>query len=92
MKEKRDTVPGGKLLHSLQFPDDLLRGNALITLHGQEHLRVENFKGIVSYSEEEVRLAAVHGCVCIAGCHLRIVSYTKEEIEIAGHIRAVSFS
>ena len=41
---------------ALQLPDDLQRGLILLSMHGQEHLWIENFRGLSSYSSEEVRI------------------------------------
>lgn len=91
MEEQKGARPAGRLLHSLQFPEDLARGNVFVSMHGQERVWIENFRGISCYSSEEIRLTARGRCVCITGRNLEIVSYTKEEIEIAGHICALSF-
>ena len=37
---------------ALQLPDDLQRGLILLSMHGQEHLWIENFRGLSSYSSE----------------------------------------
>lgn len=94
MKEKRETStsPAARLLHSLQLPDDFVKGNTLVTMHGQERVWIENFKGISSYSTEEIRLLTRDKNICVTGKRLEIVSYTKDEIEIAGYIHGVSFS
>ena len=31
---------------ALQLPDDLQRGLILLSMHGQEHLWIENFRGL----------------------------------------------
>lgn len=73
-------------VEAAQIPEDVLKGNVLVTMEGQERVLIENFKGISAYTEEEIRLLTNRRKLCIAGKKLRIVSYTKEEIEITGHI------
>ena len=68
---------------ALQLPDDLQRGLILLSMHGQEHLWIENFRGLSSYSSEEVRILIRGGWVKICGSHMEILTYTKEEIEAA---------
>ena len=65
---------------ALQLPDDLQRGRILLSMHGQEHLWIENFRGLSSYSAEEVRILIRGGWVKICGSHMEILTYTKEEI------------
>lgn len=79
------------MLEALQLPDDLTRGDILLSMHGQEHLWIENFRGLSAYSDEEVRILVRDGWVKICGNRLEIVTYTKEEIEIAGCICSVCF-
>ncbi len=93
MKEKREnsSSPAARLLHSLQLPDDFVKGNTLVTMHGQERVWIENFKGISSYSPEEICLLTRNKNILVTGKRLEIVSYTRDEIEIGGSIHSVSF-
>ena len=89
--EKREKPQGGRMPEALQLPDDLQRGRILLSMHGQEHLWIENFLGLSSYSSEEVRVLIRGGWVKICGSRLEILTYTKEEIEITGCICSVCF-
>ncbi len=73
-------------VEAAQIPEDFLKGNILVTMEGQERIIIENFKGISSYTEREIRLVANRRKICVAGEKLRINNFTKEEIEISGHI------
>lgn len=90
MKEKYALLADG-LTKALQLPDDFVRGNILVSMHGQEHLWIENFKGISSYTEEEIKLVTKRKNICISGKRLKIVSYTRDEIEIAGYIQKLEY-
>ena len=48
MIEKREKPQGGRVPEALQLPDDLQRGLILLSMHGQEHLWIENFRGLSS--------------------------------------------
>ena len=74
-----------------QIPEDFLKGNVLVTMEGQECVVIENFKGISSYTEQEIKLVTNRRKVCVCGKRLRIVNYTKEEIEIFGKIDKVEY-
>ena len=86
---KKQIPDSGKTLRALQLPDDLAKGTAFVSLHGQNYVRVENFRGISRYSCEEIRLLTRKGCLCILGSHLEIESYTSDEIEISGRIKSL---
>lgn len=88
---KKQIPDSGKTLRALQLPDDLAKGTAFVSLHGQNYVRVENFRGISRYSCEEIRLLTRKGCLCILGSHLEIESYTSDEIEISGRIKSLFF-
>lgn len=79
------------LLHSMQLPEDYAKGTALLTLHGQEQVIVENFKGISCYTSEEVKLLTRKKRICISGKHLKIDTYAKDEIEISGVIEKIEY-
>lgn len=91
MKERKEGAVIRKLVGALQLPDDLAKGKILVSMHGQERVWIENFKGISSYSPQEIRLLARGTCICIQGEHLEITTYTKEEIAIEGRILSLSF-
>lgn len=92
MKEKHEHAQKIRMAETLQLPDDLSRGEILLSMHGKGHLWVENFRGLSFYSEEEVRLLIRDGWVRICGSHLEIRTYTKEEIELTGCICSVCFT
>lgn len=84
--QQRDGFRLAGLARSLQIPEDFAKGNILVTMQGQERIIIENFKGISSYTEEEIRLITKRKKICITGRKLTVESYTKEEIEITGFI------
>lgn len=92
MKEKPDRTVFEQLLGLLQIPEDVVKGNVLITMHGQEQLLIENFKGISSYTEDEIRLITRKQKLCVSGKKLKIDHYTKEEIIISGRILRLEYS
>ena len=73
-------------VEATQIPEDFLKGNLLVSMEGQERVVIENFKGISSYTEQEIRLVANRRKICVAGEKLRIDNFTKEEIVISGRI------
>lgn len=81
----------GSLASTLQIPRDVVRGNVLVSMEGQERVLIENFKGISSCTDEEIRLVAKQKKICVSGKHLKIDSYTKEEIEISGRIERLEY-
>ncbi len=91
MKKDFRRLTGAGLIRAMQLPEDFSKRNVLVSMQGRVHLTVENFKGISSYTENEIRLIT-KGCgVCVTGRHLKIDSYAKDEIEISGIIDKVEY-
>ena len=79
------------LMRAMQIPEDFVKGSILVSMQGQERLVIENFKGISSYTTEEIHLLTKKNSVCISGKCLLIETYTKDEIEISGRIERLEY-
>lgn len=91
MKERQGKFSVASIARLAQIPEDFTKGSVLVSLEGQERLVIENFKGISSYTLQEIRLLTRKKKICISGSNLRIESYTREEIEISGSIQKLEF-
>ncbi len=91
MRERQGKLSVASVARLARIPEDFTKGNVLVSLEGQERLVIENFKGISSYTLQEIRLLTRKKKICISGSNLRIESYTREEIEISGSIRKLEF-
>ncbi len=81
-----------KIASSLAIPGDILCDVPHFTLSDNKELQIENYKGILSYSESEVALGAKDYKIIITGEKLKITVITDEYIEINGKISALSFT
>ena len=90
-KWKSEKFHLSELTKAMEIPEDFVRGNPLVSIEGQKRVVIENFKGISSYTEEEVRLITKGKKICISGKRLKIEDYTKEEITITGLIEKIEF-
>lgn len=94
-KERREKTESrfgfSALAGALQIPEDFAKGNVLVSMQGQERIIIENFKGISSYTTEEIRLLTRKKKICVTGRRLTIKNYSREEIEIAGFIEKVEY-
>jgi sporulation protein YqfC len=79
------------LVRAMELPEDLEKGNVLVSIQGQERIVVENFKGISSYTDGEIRLLTRKKKLCITGRNLVIENYTKEEVTITGYLERVEY-
>lgn len=80
-----------KVASAMEIPADLAEKAALVELTGQHALRVENYLGIIEYSQERLLLQCKNGRLEISGRHLTIESYAKEELNLRGNIEQVHY-
>ncbi len=79
------------MVEALELPKDLVYGAVLINVTGRRELLVENYRGILEYSTECIRLQAKDCRVCITGKNLNIEYYTNEEMKICGMIKSIQY-
>lgn len=75
----------------LSIPQDIIAGQAMISMTGNHCVRVSNYRTMEEYSEEKIKLSLGKISLMITGTHLLIEYFRKEEIKIVGNITNVSF-
>lgn len=80
-----------KLLESLQLPRDVCLGALRVTLTGSAEAWVENYRGLLEYSEQSILLQGKNCQVCFEGTGLTIDYYTNEDMKISGCIQNVRY-
>ena len=91
MKKTRSGDWKRQIVHRLELPKDLMFGAALVHITGQSEMEVENYKGILEYGAERIRLSIKGGQMEIAGRSLKIDYYTNEDMKISGQIQQISY-
>ena len=76
---------------SFDMPGELMTGVPKITLTGNRSILVENHSGIRGFSSEEVGIGCCYGEIEIIGKDLRLCLLKRDEIEVEGEIRSVSY-
>ncbi len=76
----------------LSIPQDIIAGQAMISLTGNHNLRVCNYRAIEEYSTEQIKLSLGKKNLVVTGSNLLIEYFRKDEIKIVGNISNVSFS
>ena len=80
-----------KFVEALQRPKDVCLGALRVTMLGNGEAWIENYRGILEYTEVRILLQGKHCQVCFEGGRLSIDYYTNEDMKISGHIRCVSY-
>ena len=89
-KQRRNKVKAN-IVEAFELPKDIFYGSVIITVTGREQALVENYKGILEYTDGKIRLAAKNCFVEIRGCGLFIEYYTNDEMKITGMIHEVVY-
>ena len=79
------------LVESLELPMDIMYGAVIITAMGRKQILVENYKGIIEYTQEKIRLQTKTCQVTIQGKRLIVEYYTNEEMKITGYIQGIIY-
>ena len=91
-READKTLSGKELMiESLKLPKDSMLGASLVTLTGNTEAFVENYKGIIEYTNEVILLQGKTCKIEICGKRLRIIYYTNEDMKINGWIEKVHY-
>lgn len=78
-----------RLSDSLDMPKDLIFNLPKLIINGSDEIYVENFCGIISYSENEIKINTSKFPVKISGEKLSISQIAADEITISGKIKSV---
>ena len=79
------------LTKQIDLPVDVLMDLPRITLVGQVHIYIENHRGLLVFSDKEVRLLLKHGQLLIKGKSFVIKTILPEELLLEGIIEQVTF-
>lgn len=76
---------------TFHLSEDILLGSGMITITGSKKLRIENYKGIITYAEENIVLQMPEGKLEILGNKLNIDYCTDVELHVTGIIKQMEF-
>lgn len=79
------------IVESLELPKDLMYGAVIVTVTGKTEVLIENYKGIIEYTCEKIRLQTKHCQVEIRGKRLLIEYYTNDEMKITGIVGKILY-
>ena len=89
-EEKKDNIKSN-ISDILEMPKDIMLDLPKITSIGNLQVSIENHKGIVEYSDENIRVKMRDGIIKISGIELMIKTIISEEIIISGKIASIDF-
>lgn len=75
----------------INLTDELMLNIPIISITGNTEFIIENYKGIVLYSENKIKINTTIGVVSVIGDDLELSKVASEKIKITGKISDVSF-
>lgn len=79
------------VVKTLHLPEDVVKKASIINILGNNAMIVENFKTIMEYKDDFIKIKAKDKIISIYGCKLEIAYYNTEEIKILGTMNSIFF-
>ena len=73
------------------IPKDVILGVPIISVTGQNEACIENYRGILEYTDKLIRIQTKLGKIHVTGRGLHIEHYNNDEMKITGHIAMIEF-
>lgn len=80
-----------KIIRSLDLPEEVILNLPTATIYGNKKMEIYNFKGLIEYTMEKIRINTSVGVLIIEGVSLEIKVMTTEELHIIGTIMQISY-
>ncbi|GHU44888.1 sporulation protein YqfC [Clostridia bacterium] len=90
MEKQRKARPA-HFADALSLPKDIIYGAVLVTAKGQTEILIENYKGIIEYTSEKIKIQTKTCKLSVCGKNLLIEYYTNEEMKIVGIIGEIIY-
>jgi sporulation protein YqfC len=81
-----------KLAEFSALPKEITLNLPLVILTGSRELDIENYKGILEYTETKIRVSTSAGLLVAEGSSLRLKQLTSENIILTGEIERVYYA
>ena len=79
------------MTEALELPKEIMLNLPLISFIGREEVSIENYKGILEYGEETVRVGTAAGALRLTGRGLCIKQLSAECLVVTGRVEKLEF-
>jgi sporulation protein YqfC len=90
-RKKESTTVKEKVAKILEIPEEVVSDRPQITTVGRKEVFVENYRGIIEFTNEIVRINSNYGVITITGKNMKICEITNEDIVIIGDIDNIDY-
>lgn len=74
-----------------ELPKDVVLGMPVLTVMGQSEISIENYRGIIEYTDQLVRIQTKICQIRITGKRLAVDYYTNDDMKITGRIEMIEY-
>jgi len=78
-------------LNALQVTSDISEGAVLVSVNGRQEAYVENYRSLLDYTDQLVRIQAKHCRLVITGHRLQISYYSEDGMKVTGWIDGIQY-
>jgi len=79
------------MIRSLDLPEEVMLDLPIVNAFGNKKIEIYNFKGLIEYSLEKIRINTSIGVLIVEGSKLEIKIMTTEDLHIIGIITQISY-
>lgn len=92
-KNKDEQKPGTreKLAGALELPKEILLNIPKIILLGNKSVVVENYKGILLFEDDTIKINTNSGILGVSGRKLKITEINADDLLVEGKIKSIEF-
>ena len=81
-----------KMISAVDLPKDVVLGASVVTILGSNEICIENYRGIIEYTDTLIRIQTKEKQIRIHGKRLQIEYYTNDEMKIKGYVHSIEYS
>lgn len=88
---EREHLLKERFVTAANMPKDVVLGASVITILGTGEICIENYRGIIEYTDGLIRVQTKSKQIRLTGKNLTIEYYTNDEMKITGCICSLEF-
>lgn len=91
MKIPRKSFSKIDITNSLNLPQDVFLGATIVTMYGNNELFIENYKGLIEYTNQRINIQGKHYSILVTGSNLVIDYFSNDDMKITGIIKSLEY-
>ncbi len=80
-----------KISNMFELPKEIVLNLPLISIVGNQEINIENYKGVIEYTEMKIRINTSCGIFKIEGKNLSLKQITAEAITVTGVVTKLEY-